>query len=159
MADKTYKMTVGLSNGTILDAGTFVAPQGPQGLKGDKGDTGAQGPRGPIGPQGPVGPEGPSGSLPSAQYGDQDTFLQGTYFIRPSTTGLYSLMTMGSGAVSINNITYENGEISLYILQGDTTRDPHFMGKPYTLKITSTGITKTEDAEIPVFDYILLTDG
>ena len=31
MADKTYKMTVGLSNGTILDAGTFVAPQGPAG--------------------------------------------------------------------------------------------------------------------------------
>ena len=49
MADKTYKMTVGLSNGTILDAGTFVAPQGPQGLRG------ATGPQGPEGPQGPAG--------------------------------------------------------------------------------------------------------
>lgn len=51
MADKTYKMTVGLSNGTILDAGTFVAPQGPQGL------------RGATGPQGPQGPEGPAGEI------------------------------------------------------------------------------------------------
>ena len=131
MADKTYRMTVTLSDGSRINAGTFVAPQGPQ---------------------------GPSGSLSDPQYGDQDIFLQGTYLIRPATTGLYSLMTMGTGAVSINNITYENGEISLYILQCDTTRDPHLMGKPYTLKIASTGITKTEDAEIPIFDYIKLTD-
>lgn len=34
MADKTYKMLVTLSNGSTIDAGTFVAPQGP------KGDTG-----------------------------------------------------------------------------------------------------------------------
>ena len=31
MADKTYRMTVGLSNGSTLDAGTFIAPQGPAG--------------------------------------------------------------------------------------------------------------------------------
>ena len=149
MADKTYRMTVTLSDGSTVTAGTFVAPQGPQGVRG------ATGPRGPEGPQ---GPQGPAGALPEPQSGDQDTFLQGTYLIMPVTTGLYSIMTMGSGAVSINNITYENGEISLYILQGDTTRDPHLMGKPYTLKITSTGITKTEDAEIPYFQYIKLTD-
>lgn len=52
MADKTYKMVVTLSNGSTVDAGTFVAPQGPQGVK---GDTGAQGPQGPVGPQGPAG--------------------------------------------------------------------------------------------------------
>lgn len=34
MADKTYRMTVTLSDGSTMDAGTFVAPQGP------KGDTG-----------------------------------------------------------------------------------------------------------------------
>ena len=49
MADKTYKMTVTLSNGSTVDAGTFVAPQGPQGVK---GDTGAQGPKGDTGAQG-----------------------------------------------------------------------------------------------------------
>lgn len=34
MADKTYKMVVTLSNGSTVDAGTFVAPQGPQGPAG-----------------------------------------------------------------------------------------------------------------------------
>lgn len=53
MADKTYRMTVALSNGNIVDAGNFVAPQGPQGPKGD---------RGPQGPQGPQGPKGDPGS-------------------------------------------------------------------------------------------------
>ena len=77
-------MTVSLSDGSTVDAGTFVAPQGPQGLKGDKGakgdtgaqgpqglkgdkgdkgDTGAQGPQGIQGPQGPEGPAGPAGTI------------------------------------------------------------------------------------------------
>ena len=84
MANKTYKMTVSLSDGSTVDAGTFVAPQGPQGVKGDKGakgdtgaqgpqglkgdkgdkgDTGAQGPQGIQGPQGPEGPAGPAGTI------------------------------------------------------------------------------------------------
>ena len=37
MADKTYKMTVTLSDGNTVDAGTFVAPQGPQGPAGELG--------------------------------------------------------------------------------------------------------------------------
>lgn len=84
MANKTYKMTVSLSDGSTVDAGTFVAPQGPkgdtgaQGPKGDtgaqgpkgntgaqgpKGDTGAQGPQGIQGPEGPQGPAGPAGVI------------------------------------------------------------------------------------------------
>ena len=35
MADKTYKMTVTLSDGNTVDAGTFVAPQGPAGELGN----------------------------------------------------------------------------------------------------------------------------
>ena len=71
MADKTYKMVVTLSNGSTVDAGTFVAPQGPQGIKGDtgaqgpqgiKGDTGAQGPKGDTGAQGPQGVKGDTGA-------------------------------------------------------------------------------------------------
>ena len=62
MADKTYKMTVGLSNGTILDAGTFVAPQGPQGVKGDTGEQGPQGVKGDTGAQGPKGETGATGA-------------------------------------------------------------------------------------------------
>lgn len=38
MADKTYKMVVTLSNGSTVDAGTFVAPQGPQGPSGLLGE-------------------------------------------------------------------------------------------------------------------------
>lgn len=34
MADKTYRMTVTLSDGSSIDAGTFVAPQCPQGILG-----------------------------------------------------------------------------------------------------------------------------
>lgn len=40
MADKTYKMQVTLTDNRVLDAGTFVAPQGPQGPKGDPGSGG-----------------------------------------------------------------------------------------------------------------------
>ena len=50
-------MTVSLSDGSTVDAGTFVAPQGP------KGDTGPQGPQGEKGATGPQGPQGPQGTL------------------------------------------------------------------------------------------------
>lgn len=40
MADKTYKMQVTLTDNRVLDAGTFVAPQGPQGPQGPKGESG-----------------------------------------------------------------------------------------------------------------------
>lgn len=64
MADKTYKMVVTLSNGSTVDAGTFVAPQGPQG------------------PEGPQGPAGPSGALGEWTNGTADTRLaDGTYLI------------------------------------------------------------------------------
>ena len=34
MADRTYRMIVTLSDGSTVDAGTFVAPQGPYGILG-----------------------------------------------------------------------------------------------------------------------------
>lgn len=43
MADKNYKMTVKLSNGTTVDAGTFTAPQGPTGATGAAGAKGDPG--------------------------------------------------------------------------------------------------------------------
>ena len=43
MADKTYKMTVALSDGSTVDAGRFVSPQGPQGAQGIQGVQGEQG--------------------------------------------------------------------------------------------------------------------
>lgn len=58
MADKTYRMTVSLSDGSTVDAGTFVAPQGPQ------------------------GPQGPSGALSDWQIANANTELEdGTYLV------------------------------------------------------------------------------
>lgn len=58
MADKTYRMTVTLSDGSNIDAGTFVAPQGPQ------------------------GPQGPSGALSDWQIANANTELEdGTYLV------------------------------------------------------------------------------
>ena len=43
MADKKYRMTVTLTDGTEVDAGIITAPQGPKGKDGDKGDDGDKG--------------------------------------------------------------------------------------------------------------------
>ena len=61
MADKIYKMVVTLSDGSTVDAGTLVAPQGPQGVKGDTGAQGPQGVKGDTGEQGPKGDTGAQG--------------------------------------------------------------------------------------------------
>ena len=57
MADKTYRMTVSFSDGSTVDAGTFVAPQGP------------------------VGPQGPSGALGDWQNLTADTELNDGVYI------------------------------------------------------------------------------
>ena len=70
MEDKTYKMQVTLTNDTVVEAGTFIVPQGPKGdtgatgatgPKGDTGATGATGPKGDKGETGATGPQGPKG--------------------------------------------------------------------------------------------------
>ena len=76
-------MTVSLSDGSTVDAGTFIAPQGPKGDTGAQGPQGIQGPQGPIGPQGPVGPQGPAGALGDWQTATMDTELpDGTYLVK-----------------------------------------------------------------------------
>lgn len=105
MANKKYKMTVSLSDGSTVDAGTFIAPQGPkgdtgaqgpkgdtgaqgpQGLKGDKGDTGAQGPQGPQGPAGPAGPAGSISEWTSWTGYRNVSFSNGVYLVQFSGTG------------------------------------------------------------------------
>ena len=52
MADKIYKLSVTLSNGTEVDAGNIVVPQGAQGIQGVQGPKGEQGETGPQGAQG-----------------------------------------------------------------------------------------------------------
>ena len=110
MADKTYKMTVSLSDGSTVDAGTFVAPQGPQGIQGVKGDTGAQGPQG---PQGPVGPQGPAGALGDWQTATMDTELtDGTYLVKMPK--IYSNSVETVAIVYINSGKSENFITSIF---------------------------------------------
>lgn len=51
-----------LSNGSTLDAGYVVGPQGATGAVGATGATGSAGPTGPAGPAGPTGPTGATGA-------------------------------------------------------------------------------------------------
>ena len=110
MADKTYKMTITLSNNETIDAGTFTAPQGPQGEKGDtgaqgpqglKGDTGERGPQGLQGPKGDTGDEGPQGP-------------QGVSVLRVSTTYPNYQNTVPKAYVYPNNATLYEGALMIW---------------------------------------------
>ena len=137
-------MTVSLSDGSTVDAGTFVAPQGPQGVKGDtgaqgpqglkgdtgaqgpKGDTGAQGPKGDTGAQGPQGPQGPAG--PAGVIGDwvsigESNFTaeqNSVYIIRfdgyDGDTALLSTRTALTTTVSFFKVTSDTVTITHYIM-------------------------------------------
>lgn len=61
MEKYTYKLEFELSDGTVLDAGNIVVPEGPQGPKGDKGDKGEPGVNGINGTNGVNGTPGPQG--------------------------------------------------------------------------------------------------
>lgn len=111
MADKTYKMTVELSNGTTVDAGTFVAPQGPQGPKGD------------TGPEGPAGQGGGIGDWQTATF---DTVLEdGTYFILPLTSDLGAYYNPVL-------ISIENGHSGLFIINNSADAPGGMFGQTYT---------------------------
>ena len=60
MANKAYKMTVTLSDGSTVDAGTFIVPEGPKGVQGEQGVQGTTGMRGDKGITGEQGPQGVS---------------------------------------------------------------------------------------------------
>lgn len=115
MADKTYRMTVTLSNGNVVDAGNFVASQGPQGPKGDRG------PQGPQGPQGPKGDPGTGSNSPillSQNYGDGSGNITITtngamYYKKRSNTGALSGTTAGVSVNSLELLT--NDEYFIYI--------------------------------------------
>ena len=90
MADKTYQMTITLSNGSSVNAGTFVAPQGPQGPKGD------------TGPQGPKGDPGSGGGVSCYLV----SFEPGNVIVRlPTTDTSYSKRTKQGALTVIDNAT------------------------------------------------------
>ena len=97
MADKTYQMTITLSDGSNVNAGTFVAPQGP------KGDTGAQGPQGATGSQGPQGATGAQGEQGKSVF--YSTAQSGT------SIGAPSLMTDTISPLVGDIMIFSNGDI------------------------------------------------
>lgn len=117
MADKTYRMTVTLSDGRSVNAGTFTTPQGPQGTRGP------QGPTGPEGPQGPAGQQGASGAINDWTEGRSDTTIltDGTYLIRNKDTGqddpyLLTLINgeVSQGAVFCGFAAPSNGQVTMF---------------------------------------------
>lgn len=171
MADKTYRMTVTLSDGSTVDAGTFVAPQGPQGIqgvkgdtgaKGDKGDTGAQGPqgvKGETGEQGPKGDTGASGAINDWTPADINTVLvDGTYLI-----GIY---IVGYATKAIAPVVIANGNSMKEVFGCYTGNDDGItfytvgfqQGKIGTVKETtlSDGKFVQQTFTLISFDYIKL---
>lgn len=134
MANKKYKMTVSLSDGSTVDAGTFVAPQGPQGvkgdtgaqgpqgLKGDKGDTGAQGPQGIQGPQGPVGPQGPAG--PAGAIGDWVSIGESKFTAEPNSV---YVIRKGVNTAILSTRTALNTTASFFEVSASTVTLTHYI--------------------------------
>ena len=67
------KLIFTLTDGSVIDLGSVIGPQGPkgepddtgpQGEPGDPGETGPQGPKGEPGDTGQQGPQGPAGKTP-----------------------------------------------------------------------------------------------
>ena len=124
MADKTYKMTVALSDGSTVDAGMFVSPQGPQGAQGIQG---VQGEKGEQGEQGKsafysTAPSGTSIGAPSLMtdtivplVGDIMIFSNGD--IRAVTAVDFDLITCGA---VLANIKGPKGDTGATGPKGDT---------------------------------------
>lgn len=169
MADKTYRMTVRLSNGNTVDAGTFIAPQGPQGQKGPQGLRGPQGHEGPQGPQGPEGPAGPQG--PEGQQGASGaindwapadintvlvdgTYLIGIYIDGYATTKAIApvVITNGNSMKEVFGCYTNNDEAITFYTVGFQ------QGKIGTLKETtlSDGKFVQQTATLISYDYIKL---
>ena len=143
MADKTYKMTVGLSNGTTVDAGTFIAPQGP---------AGPRGPEGPQGPQGPEGPQGPSGALGDWIDGTPSTSLSdGTYLVCYDGGGIATIKIPYNAYGTLLDIGATLSYMEIYI--GTFTDKLEFVTK---VTIRSSGYKSEEYDNAPKWQYLKL---
>lgn len=160
-------MTVSLSDGSTVDAGTFIAPQGPkgdtgaQGPKGDtgaqgpkgntgaqgpKGDTGAQGPQGIQGPQGPEGPAGPAGTIGNWVSTNEINFTaeaNSVYLIKvdgyTGDTAILATRTALTTKVSFFGVGSDSATITHYIMGSNGK-----FSKIRVAKIESGKVTVTE---------------
>ena len=130
-------MTVSLSDGSTIDAGTFVAPQGPQGVKGDtgsqgpqglkgdkgdKGDTGAQGPQGIQGPQGPEGPAGPAGVI-----GDWVSIGESNFTAEANSVYLIKVDEYSGDTAVLSTRTGLTTKMSFFDVGSDSAKITHYM--------------------------------
>ena len=172
MANKTYKMTVSLSDGSTVDAGTFVAPQGPQGVKGDtgaqgpqglKGDTGAQGPKGDTGAQGPQGPQGPAG--PAGVIGDWVSVGESNFTAEENSVYLIKVDGYSGDTAVLSTRTGLTTKMSFFDVGSDNATITHYMvgsngkfSRIRVAKITSGNVTVQELSPVSYKDiyYIKL---
>ena len=184
MADKTYKMTVKLSDGSTVDAGTFIAPQGQkgdtgaqgpkgntgaQGPKGDtgaqgpKGDTGAQGPKGDTGAQGPQGPQGPAG--PAGSLGDWVSIVESNFTAEKNSVYIIRFDGYDGDTALLSTRTGLATTMSFFSVGSDSATITHYMvgnngkfSRKRVAKITSGNVTVTELSPSPAKDiyYIKL---
>ena len=160
-------MTVSLSDGSTIDAGTFVAPQGPQGVKGDKGvkgDTGAQGPKGdtgaqgtkgdtgaqgPQGIQGPQGPEGPAG--PAGTIGDWVSISESNFTAEKNSVYLIKVDGYSGDTAILATRAALTTKMSFFSVGSDSATITHYMvgsngkfSRIRVAKITSGNVTVQE---------------
>ena len=131
MADKTYRMTVSLSDGSTIDAGTFVAPQGQQ------------------------GPQGPSGALPDWVNATTATMLSdGVYIIAWANVAGIAYITRGSNVGFVMQASYDSydttNEISMFI--GSIT-DGKFTNAQQALITQTDGNVTLGVQPVPVENY------
>ena len=163
-------MTVSLSDGSTVDAGTFVAPQGPQGVKGDKGakgdtgaqgpkgdtgaqgpkgDTGAQGPKGDTGAQGPQGPEGPAG--PAGTIGNWVTIGESNFTAEANSVYLIKVDGYSGDTAILSTRAALTTKVSFFEVGSDSATITHYImgnngkfSKIRVAKITSGKVTVDE---------------
>ena len=136
-------MTVSLSDGSTVDAGTFIAPQGPKGdtgaqgpkgntgAQGPKGDTGAQGPKGdtgaqgPQGIQGPQGPEGPAG--PAGAIGDWVTIGESNFTAEANSVYLIKVDGYTGDTAILSTRTALTTKVSFFDVGSDSVNITHYI--------------------------------
>jgi len=155
MADKTYKMVVTLSNGSTVDAGTFVAPQGPQGVKGDTGAQGPQGVKGDTGAQGPQGIQGPSGALPEWVVATAATMLtDGVYIIEWENLAGFAYINEGTNSGFVMEASFDSfGTTSTISMFMGLITDGKFTNVKQALITQADGNVTLAAQPVPVENY------
>ena len=169
MANKKYKMTVSLSDGSTVDAGTFIAPQGPKGdtgAQGPKGDTGAQGPKGDTGAQGPKGDTGAQG--PQGVKGDTgaqgpkgDTGAQGPQGIQgpQGPEGPAGPAGVIGNWVSIGESNFTADINSVYIIRFDGYDGDTALLSTRTVLTTTVSFFTVSSDTVTITHYIMNSSG